>query len=330
MQVLFWTQLARSTESFIHKNSHQLHHFYKQGLIKLASCILFIMTGLLVLSHQTAHAKPQNLFFDLDITTQADSNINQAKLKTDIVEDSITSSSIKMGYQFPVSYLSAFTASAGLAAKQFKEVTSQNSKSALFDFSYLWQNEIGYRAPLYQLNFNVEFNDNQTRQQESTIFNTQLLMNGRLTDVISGTLGLGYKYRDSESTVYDLSDARIFASADYALSKKATLYSTLSFISGSTFSVIRPDSDEGIYIALTVGPENIESDDSFNQAYPSQVTDWQVYRIDAQTQTLAFGFNYGFSHGLSVDFSALLVDVTGEAGADYQREILSASLLKRF
>jgi len=325
MQVLFTWMYANQ-----HMKNIVINCTGRVTFSKPANYLLILTTLFFITSFESAYAKPENLFFDLDITTQADDNINQAKLKTDAVEDSITSASIKMGYQFPVSYMSAFTASAGLAAKQFKEITSQNSKSALFDFSFLWQNEIGYRAPLYQFNFGVEFHDNNTRQQESTILNTQLIMNGRLTDVISATAGIGYKYRDSESTVYDLSDARIFVSADYALSKKATFYSTLSFIKGTTFSVVRPDSDEEIYIALSVGPENIESDDAFNEALPSQITNWQVYQIEAETQTLAFGFNYGFSHGLSIDFSALLVDVSGEARANYQREILSASLLKRF
>ncbi len=323
MHVLSWRNANQRMRNLIVKqtSSHRL--------LKSPSLLPLAMAAMLLVA-EAVYAKPENLFFDLDITTQADDNINQAKLKTDAVDDSITSTSIKMGYQFPITSMSALTVSSGLAAKQFKEVTAQNSTSALFDFSFLWQNDIAYRAPLYQLNFNVEFHENDTRQQESTFLNTQLLMTRRLTDVISGTVGVGHKNRDSESTVYDLADSRIFASADYALSKKATLYTTLSFIKGTTFSVIRPDSDEEIYIALAVGPENIEWDAAYNDAFPSQVTDWQVYQIEAETQTLSFGFNYGFSHGLSVDLSALLVDVSGEARADYQREILSASLLKRF
>lgn len=293
------------------------------------SVALFSLVLLTVFSSQL-YARMGDFFVDLDISTQSDSNINQAKLETDSVDDSITMESVTLGYQHPIDSLSALTLTLGVAGKQFKDVSAQNSASGILGASFMWQNSIGYRAPLYQLSLKTEFQNNVSRQQDSTIIDAQLVMTSRLTDVISGTLGLGHKYRDSESTVYDLSDSRFFASADYALNKKATLYSTIMLITGDTFSVTRPDTDAERLIALSAGKNNIQVDEAFNETFPSVVTPWQAYRINADSQILTFGFNFGFGHGNSIDLSLTRADVSGDAGADYQRDIVNASLLKRF
>src|SRR5690606_16555390 len=97
-----------------------------------------------------------------------------------------------------------------------------------------------------------------------------------------------------------------------------------------TFSVARPDTDAERLIALAAGKNNIQDDDAFNKTFPSVVTPWQAYRINADSQILTFGFNFGFGHGNSIDLSLTRADVSGDAGADYQRDIVNASLLKRF
>jgi len=273
---------------------------------------------------------PGEFFFYLDISTQSDSNVNQAKLDSDSVEDSITTESLNIGFQQEINNMAAITLTAGVAAKQYKEVSTQNSASGLLGVSLIWQNEIGYRAPLYKLSIKNEFQKNESKQQNSTITNYKFIMRSRLTDIITGTMGLGFKNSDSESSVYDLRDSRILVSADYAINKKATLYTTLSFITGDTFSIARPDTDAERYIALSAGKKNIQWDEAYNQAFPSQVTSWQAYRIKADSQIYVLGCNFGFGHGSSIDLSFTRADVTGDAGADYQRDIINASLLKRF
>ncbi len=290
---------------------------------------IFLSMGLFLLSPML-EAAPSNLFFDLDLSIAADNNVGQAKLKSDIIDDTTTTSSLLVGYQYDVNYLSALSLSTGIKAKQFKQMDTQNSVSLLLNGGFLWQTGLGYRKPVYQFVVNTEIHNNETRQQDSTFIKSQLFMTSRITDVITGTIGLGHNFRDSESTVYDLSDSRIFLSMDYALSKKSSWYGTLNFISGETFSIARPDTDEEILIALSVGADNIQADDAFNAVYPSQVTDWQAYRIHADSIVFALGFNYGFGHGNSIDLSYTFADVSGDRGAEYQREIVSASLLKRF
>lgn len=297
---------------------------------KVNTVLTLLNFALLSFCTSTAHAQIGNFFIDLDISTQSDSNINQAKLNSDSVEDSITSENLTVGYQHTIDNLRALTMTVGIAGKQFREVDTQNSQSGILGAAFMWQNRIAYRAPIYQLSVKTEFQNNVSKQQDSTIINAEFFMSSRLTDIITGTLGLGYKYRDSESSVYDLTDARIFANADYALSKRATLYSTISFINGDTFSVVRPDTDAERYIALAAGKKNIQWDEAYNQAFPSKVTPWQAYRINASSQILSLGFNYGFSHGSSIDLSFTRADVSGDADASYERDIINASLLKRF
>jgi hypothetical protein len=297
------------------------------GNVKLKIIVAFVLQSLITVQ---AYAEPGEFSFNLDISMQSDSNVNQAKLDTDSVEDTITSESLNLSYQQELNILSAFSLTAGIAGKQYKEVSTQNSASGLLGVSFMWQNAMGYRAPFYQLSVNSEFQNNESFQQDSTIINYQFIISSRLSDIITGTLGFGHKDRDSESTVYDLSDSRIFTSFDYLLNKRATLYGTFIYITGDTFSIARPDTDAERYIALSAGKENIQWDQAFNEAFPSQVTQWQAYRIKADSQVFVFGYNYGFGHGNSVDLSFTRADVSGDAGAEYQRDIINASLLKRF
>lgn len=309
-----------------------LFHFFSVSGLAIEKRFAFLRkTALIIfLSPSLLFAASENMFIDLDITSKSDNNINQAKLDTDSVEDTITSGSLLVGFQYPINNMNALALSAGLKAQQFQKVRSQDSKSALFNAAYIWQRSISYRAPLYQLSVSSEIHNNNTRQQDSTIVNAQFTISSRITDVISVTGGAAYKTRDSESTVYDLNDQRLFVSGDYAFTKKITAYSTVSFITGDTFSVIRPDTDEELYIALSAGRDNVQWDDAFNAEFPSQVTRWQAYRIDADTQVFALGLNLGFGHSSSFDLSYTHAKVTGEADADYQRDIISGSLLKRF
>ncbi len=278
----------------------------------------------------SAFSKPHNLFFDLDLTTKWDTNVNQAKLDTDSVTDTVTEASAAMGYQFEINRMLGLNVSTGLKTRQYKEVASQSSRSIVMNADLLWQNSIGFRAPLYQFSVNYEVEDNDTRQQTSTIINTTMLMSARLTDIVSGTVGLGYKYRDSESTVYDLTDYRFFISGDYSINDKLSAYSTINLIQGQTFSVVRADTFEEIAIALAVGANNIQWDDAFNEEFPSAVTPWRAYRVDASTTVFVLGLNYGFGHGNALDLSYTYADVSGQAGADYTRDIFSGSLMKRF
>jgi len=301
--------------------------FYENRKVKLKPISILIILNL---NSPLLLAESGEFFFDMDMGVQSDSNVNQAKLKNDIVDDTVTSGSVTAGYQLSIDNMRAITLSAGLLGKQFKEVSTQNSVSSLIGAAFMWQNNIGYRAPLYQFSIKSEFHNNASKQQDSTIINSQISMSSRLTDVISGTLGFGHKYRDSDSSVYDLTDSRIFASADYVLNKSATLYGTLSLIKGDIFSVSRPDTDAERYIALAAGKNNIQWDEAFNEEFPSEVTRWQAYRINADTQVFVVGFNFGFGHGNSIDLSFTRADVSGEAGADYERNLVNASLLKRF
>lgn len=278
----------------------------------------------------SAFSKPQELFFDLDLTSKWDTNVNQAKLDTDSVADTITEASASMGYKFKITRMLGLNLSGGLKTRQYKEVVSQSSRSLVMNADLLWQHGIGFRAPLYQLSVNYEIENNDTFQQDSTHINTTMLMSARLTDIVSGAMGVGYKYRDSESTVYDLTDARFFISGDYSINDNLSAYSTINLIQGQTFSVVRADTFEEIAIALAVGANNIQWDDAFNEEFPSAVTPWRAYRVDADTRVFTLGLNYGFGHGNALDLSYTRADVSGQAGADYVRDIFSGSLMKRF
>ena len=156
-------------------------------------------------------------------------------------------------------------------------------------------------------------------------------MSARLTTKISGSLGLENKVRDSESKVFDLTQNRIFGHLDYAWSDDLAIYSSYSYIKGDTVSTVQSQYCNGltsisIYPLLVVS-KGIEWDQAFNEAYCGN---WLSYRLEASTQILVLGSNYGFGHSSSLDFSWLYADVQAEGGNYYRRNIVQLNYLKAF
>lgn len=275
---------------------------------------------------------------DMDLSTQSDDNIGQAQERIDIIEDSIVKANVSTTYEIPIDDLQAISIGASLSGEAYKEVDTLNNNSLGLQVAFLWQNRLGYTAPLFRLSFDLQELDSDSDDRDSTIMETMLTVSSNFTDTMSGTFGLSHKNQDSESDVFDLKNNRLFISLDHALGRNGTLYLTGSAIRGEVFSISRADAGssgngidiniESYYPALNAGNGNIQWDEAFNTHY-QPVNKWRAYRSDGDTQVAVIGYNHGFGHGFAIDISALAADVDADT-ATYKRQIFSGSLLKRF
>ena len=296
---------------------------------------LLVWVSLLSLTLNLYAESKNTWHFDIGASSQADSNINQAEHKDDIVEDSVYRLALAAAYEIPIGQLQAFSLNSTLSRETYKEVDTLNNTSLAVQAAFLWQNKLGYTAPLMRLSFNIREMNSDTEQRDSTFMTSMFTVSSQFTDAMSAVLGISHRNRDSKSDVYDLKNNRIFLSLDHVAGKTGTIYSTIGLSRGDIFSLSRPgagDQDNAIdtesWLAALHNVETWQWDQAFNDHYQAN-TKWRAYRSAANTQTFLLGYNHGLGHNAALDISALYVDTTASA-ASYQRSIFNATMLKRF
>ncbi|NRA23201.1 MAG: hypothetical protein HRU08_01740 [Oleispira sp.] len=290
--------------------------------------LIFILLGLASFKALAGEFKYHPL---LTLTVADDDNISRAEESENIIFDRFVNLDARYIFDYNISFNKSISIEIQAAhqAYQFTERLERNEFSGRI--TYRWQNSFSYNSPWYQVFSDVSIWDFPAQQRDSNFYTQQALMSTRLTTKISGTLGLEHKVRDSESRVFDLSSSRGFIHLDYLWSGSMSLYSAYSYIKGDTISTVQSQYCNGL-IATSVYPllrvsKDIEADQAFNNAYCGN---WLSYRLNATTQTLVLGANYGLDHSSSLDLSWLHVDVNADGSNYYKRQIVQISLLKAF
>lgn len=269
--------------------------------------------------------------FGVDVTVEADDNQTRAERTRDQVEDvsAMLSASVAADWSPDPRYLLS-VALVG-EAQRFQDISELDTNSAMLRAAWRWQPTIGFTAPVFEINASTRVDDVKTDQRDSTVNRVQAFVTRKLTDRLTTSLGAEYRTRDSDGSVWDLIDRRWFLNLDLMLSQHDAGYFTFSRISGDTFSSAQRQFCNGSVptdlLDLINGATEIEPDEAYNEALCG---DWIAYRLDANTNVFTLGYNRGFGHTMSLDMSWTFVDVTGDEGNEYERNVLRATLLKRF
>ena len=145
------------------------------------------------------------------------------------------------------------------------------------------------------------------------------------------SVGGEYRNADSRSMVFDLEDSRLFWNVDYLLMQKYALYFTYSHLRGDVFSSAQRVFCNGAFatdiLPLINAATAIEGDDAYNETFCGG---WIAYRLDGTTNTYVGGVNMPFGKSMSLDFSFMHVNVEADLDNHYERNLVRASLLKRF
>lgn len=275
----------------------------------------------------------ENFTVDGDATLVWDDNQSQAQKERNQVEDRAFVLGAQLGYGHLLSQTSMLTGSV-FAEQEVKQRVSQLDRTSLgLKGAYRWQPNSAFTAPTVEFNIAWQDDNYGDEARDSGVLTSQLFVTRRMTDRITATAGLQYRKRDSSGSVWDLEDSRLFLNADYGINDALAAYFTYSYIEGDSFSSAQRSYCNGAFatdiLPLINAATAKEADEAYNEYHCG---DWLAYRLDTHSHTAVLGFNYGFSHTLSADVSFLFADVISDDNADisYQRNMIRASLLKRF
>lgn len=270
---------------------------------------------------------------DVDISAEHDTNIGRAWLSVDTVEDSSASTEVSVAYDVVISDLLAVSVGAVVGGKAYKDIDKLNSIHYGGFSSLRFQTRHGYDAPMYQFSVTVKDENVQVDQRDNLTTTLQAFVNRRLTDRISGVMGIEYRDSESDGVAFDVERTRFFLSGDYDISQSISMYSSYSYSQGDAFSSAQRVYANGFVSSYVLRLINIstaiELDDAFNHHFKGT---WLAYRFDASMHSFKLGANYGINGSTSVDASAMYVDVEADedSGISYDTTIYTLSLLKRF
>lgn len=275
----------------------------------------------------------EDLSFGADITAQWDDNQSQAQFERDQVEDQSLLGSVMVGYDHLLARHTMLKVMLQAEQERPDEIDTLKRTSVGGRAALRWQPSSAFTAPIVEWNVSWRDDDVETDARDATVTSTQLFVTRRLTDRITTTLGAEYRRRESEGSVWDLKDARGFVNLDYLMNASMAAYLTYSYLEGDIASSAQRSYCNGApardLLPLIGVATAKEPDEAYNNALCG---DWLAYRLDANSHVYVMGVNYGFSHSLSVDVSVLHADVTAREDSDvnYERQVIRASLLKRF
>jgi hypothetical protein len=281
---------------------------------------------------QTASAlELENFRVNADVTATYDDNQSQAGRSRDKVEDVSLSAQAGLSWFRQLGQRNMIILSGFAEAERFMDITPLNRNTFGTSLAWRWQPHSGFSAPLVEWNLSIQDDDYQVDQRDSTVMRSQLFVTRRFTDRITMSVGGEYRQRQSRSTVFDLEDMRVFWNLDYLFRQKYAFYTTYSYLSGDIFSSAQQIFCNGVpavdILPLINASTALEPDQAYNE---SLCGEWIAYRLDGTTHALTAGVNMPFGKSASLDFSLMHVDVSADLGNRYERNLVRASLLKRF
>jgi len=270
-------------------------------------------------------------FADIDITLSHKSNLSQAELTRDIIEDN--SAELEASLISNIELTNFDTINFKLFAKHQQQelIKGLNHSSVGVQFIYRWQHSLGYFKPFFQFNTSIEHEEYDAKQRDSTLVRSQLFITKRLTDYFIIVAGLEYKQQESDEDVFDLVNHRAFVSLDFNTKNNATYYATYSYDQGDIWSssqvtFCNGSSADDIFPLLTYSVARVW-DDAFND---SLCGNWLAYKLEADTHTIMLGYNSAIGDNSSVDLSVLAIDSRADGNINYQNIVYGISYLLRF
>ena len=289
------------------------------------------LVGLSLFCTDSLAKGPKNWSVNLDTGGYYDSNVGKAKRLRDTVEDEVAYINADWQYTWQPSAGTLLSWRLLGEAERFDTLETLNNQSYGTAIAFSWQNSFGFLAPFYRASLSAKRLESDSPGRSSDIVEFQAFATKRLTTDMTGRLGYQYDSVRAEHEVFDNDQHRVFANLDYIWSQDLVTYFTASYAQGNIYSVAQGGFCNGLaaddIYPLIKYSEVIWRDKSFNQHFCG---DWFAYRLEADTQTYALGFNYALSHQYSLDVSATYIDSQVSDNVDYQRELIRAGILVRF
>lgn len=273
-------------------------------------------------------------FADVDVTGSHDNNVGKAQKRRDIAEEYIGSANISAGMNWEIALKQALAAKVIVEAETHETVKGLGYTAYGGELNYRWQFALGFGAPFYSFTVRGFERSTDFEQRDLSQTTMQLQMSKRLSDHLTWTIGVEHREEESDGTVFDTKQARLFNNFDYLIDDDWLMYFTLSYIDGDATSTAQRVYCNGLtadIYPLRAAATEVEADLAFEDAFCGE---WLAYKLDAKSGTLVGGLNRTLDHSSSLDLSVLYVDTSATdddvEDIDYQRTVVRVSYLVRF
>jgi len=238
-------------------------------------------------------------FVDFEATMGFDDNVTRAAQNVDIEHDSFLTVSGTGGMELVSSNAGTLTAKVLFDVNAFSRFSDLSNVSAFGKLNYTFGFSSSFGAPWFSLDASYGAVEFVSKQRDSNILSAVATMGMQIDDATSLRLGLSYRDRDAESSVFDTQNESFFINLDWAITSKDIVYITYKIQTGDTFS-----SAETVDLTVIDASKAIVDDDVFAGK--------RTYRLDATTQFVTLGYNLIRDLHSSFDFSARYLESDAE------------------
>lgn len=290
-----------------------------------------LLIAFISLSVGFAQAEESPWITELETTLAYDNNISQAERARDIIADQQLLINAGLVNLTRPAFGRSLSYRLGAEFEAWRYVPELNRTSVSISSAYRWQNNFGFSSPFYRLSGKLTLDDYASAGRDSTRADINLTRSRRITDRVTHTLGIELRLRDSDGTVWDTQNQRIFVNRDYLLNDRYAGYGTYSLMAGDTLSSAQNVFCNGLpandIFELVQASDAVEPDPAFSEQFCS---DWLAYRLPGTTHSLTVGLNRNFGHQMALDFSTTAVYVAAKGDNHYSRWITRLSWLAVF
>ncbi|HEX5055264.1 MAG TPA: hypothetical protein VFX02_02080 [Gammaproteobacteria bacterium] len=255
-----------------------------------------------------------------EATVMFDDNIGRSQHAADIEHDYLFMGAADASYTWGYSELMALTVQGQVQDEEYFDFEGLSNTRFGLTTDFRFQTHIGFTAASYSFFLRVMDTDSETDIRDATTMELGFRVTKRITDIITGTLGLVGSESRAEGEVFDLENTRYFGNIDYRITNRWSAYLTYNFIDGDVFSTATPT------LPILNWADAIEPDNAFGGAANNKF----VYRLKAKTTIWRLGANYGIDSKNAVDLSMDTLRSNAAGPNEYDRLTIAATFLHRF
>ena len=289
---------------------------------RLRSGALSLLIGIAICCNvETAQAVYRSPWrFGAELSFLSNDNITGTFWPEDIKEDTVYLAGINGSYAFSFSQSQALILGAAVRKADFQDYSGLSNRLIDIDLEYRFKTRLGFTAPVYSLYMRKTDADYETQLRDGDISEYGFRIHRPMTDRISINFTARNVEQSANSEVFNLKRTQFTVGGDYRLSRRWLLYASYDYIDGDVNSITRRRANEDAWADVWV------VDDAFMGLAPPL---W-AYRIDAKTDRLQLGLNFGINHDNALDISYENIDSDAAGPIYYKRNVASLSYIIRF
>jgi hypothetical protein len=240
----------------------------------------------------------ESLGVDIEASITTDDNVTRGYGDGNVLPDWFVGASIGKNLRFPVSTHTRLSVLGFAGFNTYREYTGLSHSYAGVQGDFQYRPSAGFFAPTYALSVRAAFEEYHSMARDGNRVSAGLSVRKPLTDQVRLAGALNYNWRDGKSAVFDTSDVALRTSADFAITRRDTLYLGLEYRNGDIVSTGQPSTD---YVDIATA---IVLDDAFED------TARYAYKIDGSTWLLNLGYNRAFGERHALDLSWRMANAT--------------------